>query len=150
MIGSLLLLFTLVMNNFLYSSTYYWFYYPLFPIIWFWVIIIFFKQIKSIWFAWISVLTGISYYLILNIFLSPGYPWFIYPAFALIWWPLSMNYYKTGKHLHFALLGSSLIITLMVLINLTTSPAILWCFFPIFAVLWWPLSISFFIYKLRR
>ena len=148
-VGGLLLLFFLIMNNLIHSSAYYWFYYPLFPVIWFWIMMIFFKKIKSVWFAWLSAVTGILYYLILNIFLSPGYPWFIYPSFALVWWPLSVNYYKTKKHLRFALFGSALIITLMVLINLTTFPAVPWCFFPIFAVLWWPLSVYFFYYRLR-
>lgn len=32
----------------------------------------------------------ILYYLILNIFHSPQYPWvMIFPAFAVLWWPLS-------------------------------------------------------------
>ena len=50
---------------------------------------------------------------------------------------------KTGLALGFSLWGSALIIALVVFINLYYSPNIIWCVYPIFAVLWWPLAMFY-------
>jgi hypothetical protein len=48
-----------------------------------------------------------------------------------------------GLHLGFSLAGSLLIIGLVLFINLYITPGFLWCIFPIFGVLWWPLAAFF-------
>lgn len=48
-----------------------------------------------------------------------------------------------GYHLGFSIVGSLLIIGLVVFINLYITPGFLWCVFPIFGVLWWPLAAFF-------
>jgi len=101
------------------------------------------KQVKSFRFALFSAATGILYYGILNILLSPVYVWFIYPAFALLWWPLAIYYAKTRKPVLFAVLGCLITIAFLVGINLITSPDVVWSVFPIFVLLWWPLSMIF-------
>lgn len=45
--------------------------------------------------------------------------------------------------LGFSLWGSALIIALMVFINFYYSPRTIWCVYPIFAVLWWPLAMFY-------
>lgn len=55
--------------------------------------------------------------------------------------PISKS--NAGLRLGFSIIGSLLIITLMLFINLYISPGFLWCVFPIFGVLWWPLAMYF-------
>jgi hypothetical protein len=51
---------------------------------------------------------------------------------------------SAGLQLGFSIAGSLLIIALMLFINLyVTSKEFLWCVFPIFGVLWWPLAMFF-------
>jgi len=56
---------------------------------------------------------------------------------------LPMNRSSAGFHLGFSIVGSLLIIGLMLFINLYITPGFLWCIFPIFGVLWWPLAAFF-------
>lgn len=50
---------------------------------------------------------------------------------------------NAGFGLAFSIIGSLLIIGLMLFINLYVTPGFLWCIFPIFGVLWWPLAMFF-------
>jgi translation initiation factor RLI1 len=50
---------------------------------------------------------------------------------------------RAALRLGFSIWGSVLIIGLVCFIDLYFTPSILWCVFPIFAVLWWPLSMLF-------
>jgi hypothetical protein len=62
--------------------------------------------------------------------------------------PLKRN--SAGLQLGYSIVGSLLIIGLMLFINLYLSPGFLWCVFPIFGVLWWPLSMFFRWIKYRQ
>lgn len=55
-----------------------------------------------------------------------------------------------GLALGFSLWGAALIIGLVVFVNLYFSPGVLWCVFPIFAVLWWPLVMCYRWLRLRK
>ena len=52
--------------------------------------------------------------------------------------------------LAFSVLGSILIIALFLFINFYYSPNVVWCIYPIFAVLWWPLSMLFVYLRNRK
>lgn len=62
--------------------------------------------------------------------------------------PLKKN--SAGLQLGFSIIGSLLIIALVLFINLYVTPGFLWCIFPIFGVLWWPLAMFFRWIKYRR
>ncbi len=55
-----------------------------------------------------------------------------------------------GLALGFSIWGAGLIIALVVFINLYFSPGVLWCVFPIFAVLWWPLAVFYWWLRKRQ
>ena len=57
---------------------------------------------------------------------------------------------SAGFGLAFSVAGSLLVIGLMLFINLYITPGFLWCIFPIFAVLWWPLAMFFRWIKYRK
>lgn len=46
-------------------------------------------------------------------------------------------------NLEFSIWGSSLIIAFFIFINLYYTPNTIWAIYPIFAILWWPLSMYF-------
>ncbi|MET4562548.1 hypothetical protein ABIA69_003739 [Lysinibacillus parviboronicapiens] len=46
-------------------------------------------------------------------------------------------------NLEFSVWGSSLIIALFIFINLYYTPNTIWAIYPIFVILWWPLSMYF-------
>jgi hypothetical protein len=90
---------------------------------------------------------GILYYAVLNITVFRGYPWAIYPAYALIWWPLALAFAKRGRVLTFSVLGSLLSAALFIAPNLYASPQPIWAVYPIFALAWWPLAVYYFDYR---
>lgn len=57
---------------------------------------------------------------------------------------------SAGLQLGFSIVGSLLIIALVIFINLYVAPGFIWCIFPIFGVLWWPLAMLFRWLKYRR
>ena len=63
---------------------------------------------------------------------------------------LPMKRTSAGLQLGYSVVGSLLIIGLMLFINLNITPGFLWCIFPIFGVLWWPLSMFFRWLKYRK
>ncbi|GIN84320.1 hypothetical protein J6TS2_07060 [Heyndrickxia sporothermodurans] len=98
-------------------------------------------------FALLGATITIVYYSILNILLSPQYPWVIYPAFVVLWWPLSIFYAKKREYFKFSISSSALIIIFFITVNIVSSPHTIWAVYPIFAVLWWPLSMYYYTYK---
>jgi hypothetical protein len=55
-----------------------------------------------------------------------------------------------GLALGFSLWGTALIVGLVLFINLYYSPGVIWCVYPIFAVLWWPLGVFYHWLSKRR
>ncbi len=62
----------------------------------------------------------------------------------------SVNRSNVGYKLGFSIVGSLLIIALVLFINLYITPGFIWCIFPIFGVLWWPLAMFFKWMRYRR
>jgi hypothetical protein len=77
----------------------------------------------------------------INYTTSRSFPWFIFPAFAVLWWPLGVIF--AGKHnaRAFSLIGSLLIILLLFFTNYITSWSHPWFIYPSIAVIWWPLAL---------
>jgi len=147
--GSITLSIIIIMEYLSYRSSHIWLLYLGFPLIWPLIMSLFPRQIGTLPFALFSSATGILYYGILNILLSPAHVWVIYPAFVLLWWPLAAFYAKTRKPMSFSILGSLLIILFFGATNYFTSPRVIWFAFPSFLVLWWPLSTMFTLKKRR-
>lgn len=141
--GTLTISLLVIIDLFLQFSSHGWLLYTLYPIIWPIIMIFFPGQLKTIRFAIFSAITGILYYGILNALLSPAYPWFIFPAFALLWWPISMIYARKRQPVFFSVLSTLAIVGFLAAVNLISSPSVLWFLYPGLAVLWWPLSMIY-------
>lgn len=48
---------------------------------------------RALWFSVFGSLLIISPAVFINLYYSPQYIWFLYPAFAVIWWPLSLFFF---------------------------------------------------------
>lgn len=95
---------------------------------------------KALGFSITGSVIIILFMLFINFTTSPGFPWFIYPAFAALWWPLGVFAAQKGGARFMAIAGPLLSAAFFIAVNLTTSPGFLWCVFPIFGLLWWPLG----------
>jgi hypothetical protein len=57
--------------------------------------------------------------------------------------PAAKPFNKHVLGLVYSIIGSFLIMALVVFVNFYYTPGIIWCVYPIFAVLWWPLTMLF-------
>lgn len=145
--SSLLLIMMLIIINYTHSPEHPWFLYACYPIIWWPLLLIAENRRGAFSFALLGATITIVYYSILNILLSPQYPWVIYPAFVVLWWPLSIFHTKKREYFKFSISSSALIIIFFITVNIVSSPHTIWAVYPIFAVLWWPLSMYYYTYK---
>jgi hypothetical protein len=148
-IVSLILIVYLVIENYTNTPDYPWFLYAAYPIIWWPILVSLGKYAKYFSVSIFGSMCTILYYSFLNIFLSPQYPWAIYPAFAVLWWPLSIYYAKTKRYFEFSIVASIFISIFFITVNIVSTPFTIWAVYPIFAVIWWPLSMYFYSYKRR-
>ncbi|MBN1777267.1 MAG: hypothetical protein JW811_04015 [Clostridiales bacterium] len=79
-----------------------------------------------------------------NLLTSPGFLWFVFPVFGLLWWPLSVYFAGKKKPFAYAVCGAALLCGLFLVTYLLTSPgAHPWFIYPMLGVVWWPLSVYF-------
>lgn len=148
--GSALLIAFLMTINYMYSPETPWFLYAIYPVIW-WPIATFAgKRAATFSFAVIASLCTIIYYSVWNILLSPQYPWAIFPAYAILWWPLSLYFAQRKQFFWMSVAASFMTIIFFVTVNVVSSPGIIWAVYPIFGLLWWPLSMYYFYDRKRR
>jgi hypothetical protein len=145
--GSLLILIFLLTINLVFSPFHFWVLYAAFPILCWPVIICLGKRAGRFPAAATISLAAIVYYFLLNKYFSPGFPWFIFPTYAVLWWPLSVLFAKKTKMLQLSLAGTLITIAFFIVLNAVTTPDEIWAVFPIFGVLWWPLTIYCFVFK---
>ncbi len=93
-------------------------------------------------------------FLFINFYYSPNVIWFVYPTFAVIWWPMVLffQYFRNKNDIPvgfaFSVCGFLLITGLMLFINLYYTPKTIWFVYPVFAAIWWPLAMLF--HRLRQ
>ncbi|WP_040205706.1 hypothetical protein [Neobacillus jeddahensis] len=146
---SVLLIAFLTVENFLHSSQYPWSMFAIYPIFCWPILAYLEKRALTVTVALIGSSSIILYYVILNLFLSPQYPWAIYPSFVVLWWPLAIYHAKRKTYFAFSVNATVLIAIFFTTVNAVSSPDVVWAVYPIFCVLWWPLSMYYFVYKRR-
>lgn len=142
-VSSVLIIAFLIATNYTTSSSYPWFLYAIFPVIWWPISMLIGRKAGTIAYALFVSFCTIAYYALLNYLLYPHYAWAIYPAFAILWWPLSLYYARKKQFLNFSLIGSLFIILFFGIVNLISTPNTLWAIYPAFAILWWPISLYY-------
>ncbi len=148
-LGSLLLISFLGIDNMLKTPDCPWVLFTLFPIL-MWPIATFMgKHLGKVGVSIFLSLTGIAYYVTLNFTLFQGFPWAMYPAYALLWWPMAVVFARSKNPLGFSIAGSLLTAAMFIATNWITTPNQIWAVYPIFAIAWWPLAVYFFHYRQR-
>jgi hypothetical protein len=143
-VGSILIIIFLIMTNYITSSNHPWFLYAVFPVIW-WPITMYSGKIAgTVKYALIVSICTILYYSILNILISPQYPWMIYPTYTVLWWPISLFYSRRRQFFELSVAGCTLTILFFIIVNLVSSPHTIWAIYPAFGIIWWPLSMYYF------
>jgi hypothetical protein len=90
-----------------------------------------------------------SLFVFINLYYTPQTIWFVYPVFAVIWWPMSVFFHwlhlKNGNSMAFpySVASFALITALILFINFYYTPHIIWFVYPVFAIVWWPLAMFF-------
>lgn len=149
-IGALILTAFFTLENFLQSPFCPWALFTYFPILMWPFGILLGKRLGKLHIALFGSIAGILYYTILNITVFPGYPWAIFPAYVLLWWPLVIvSFVQQKRPMLFSLVGTLLSMALFIAVNAVSSPDTIWAIYPIFAMLWWPLSVYYFVYRRR-
>ena len=140
-VASLFIIAFLLIINYLTSWSHLWFIYPTFAILW-WPISLFFagkKQWKG--FAVVGSILISVFFVIVNMLTSPAYPWAIYPIFAVAWWPMSVILCGARRFRLYAITASIMTTLFFFIVNMVSSPQVLWFFYPAFAAFWWPISV---------
>jgi hypothetical protein len=149
-VGALILAAFFTLENLLKSPFCPWALLTYFPVLMWPVGILLGKRLGKLYIAMFGSLVGILYYTILNITVFPGFPWAIFPAYALLWWPLTIvSFAKRKRPLLFSVAGTLLSAAFFIVVNAVSSPNTIWAVYPIFAILWWPLSVYYFVYRQR-
>ncbi len=146
-IGALMIAAFLTLENFLRTPGCFWALFAYFPLVMWPTSVLLGKRLGRLSIALAGSLAGILYYLILNLFVFKGFPWVIFPVYALLWWPMSVAFAKRGRELIFSIAGSVLTGALLITLNSITTPGSIWAVYPLFAIAWWPLSVYYFIYR---
>lgn len=146
-IGSIVILTHLIAANYINTPNYPWFLYAIGPIV-LWPVLSFLgNRNKNLFVASVISMLFILYYGTMNIYLSSAYPWSIFPSFAILWWPLSLYHVKRKTYFAFSINATLLISLFFISVNVFFSPGTIWSIYPIFTVLWWPLSMYYYSYK---
>lgn len=146
-LGALTILSFLTFENVLRTPGCPWALFAFFPVLMWPVCIILGKHMKKLSMSVFFSILGIAYYTALNILVFKGFPWAVFPAYALLWWPLSAAFAKKGRLLLFSVIGSVLSAVFFSAVNFITTPQNVWAVYPIFVLVWWPLSTYYFVFR---
>lgn len=139
-ITSFILIAFLIIENMLKSPDHIWFVFAIYPIL-LWPVLMYLGKYRStLTTAIIGSIGTILYYAVLNTFYAPQYPWVIYPAFLVLWWPLAIYFGRIKKYYAFSIAASILTSLFFIITNVVSTANTIWAVYPIFAILWWPLS----------
>ncbi|WP_066190441.1 hypothetical protein [Gracilibacillus timonensis] len=144
LVASLLTLLYLSAINYIHTPEHPWILYALWPIMLLVVLTFLGKYSWKLSMAWIGTVLTIVYYSGLNYYLSPGYPWAIYPTYVVLWWPMLVYCIKAKKYFGLSVLATLVTAIFFVMVRVVSSPHVIWEIYPIFAMIWWPLSMYFY------
>lgn len=120
-----------------------WVIFIVYPLLWWPISVYFIGRGSARWYAAFMSAISIVFFAAVNLLYSPSVVWAIYPAYAMLWWPITLFFARCRKWFGYALTQSLLTIAFLTAVNLITSPAFPWAVFPSMCILWWPLTAFF-------
>ena len=149
-IGAVILLSFVTLENVLHAPFCPWALFTYYPILMWPTAVLLGRRLGHLRTAVLCSVIGITYYVVLNLLVFRGFPWAIFPAYALLWWPLAIAFAKKERILSFSFIGFVFNALFFIVVNTVTSPGCIWAVYPIFALAWWPLSIYFFGFRRKQ
>ena len=122
-------------NNYFNSPGHPWILYVAYPIILLILFTFLGKASKKLSVALIGSGATILYYSLLNYYLSPGYPWAIYPAYAILWWPILLYFIRSKRYFGLSILGTFITVVFLIIVSAISTPNVIWEVYPIFLIL---------------
>lgn len=141
---SLVFLILLTVINLRETPDVLWVLYAAYPLVFWPVFTMLGRRAYTMTAAVIGAVVTSLYYALLNIAFSPDAPWVIAIIFAVGWWPLSLYHARKRSFFTYSVQASIWVSAFMIGMNWAFSPSVIWAIYPIFAVVWWPLSMYFF------
>lgn len=126
--------------NMVTSPNFPWFIFVAFGTLWWPLGVILGTARKPKLFSIVASLYIIGFLYLTNIITSPNVLWFIFPAFGVLWWPLSVIICGAKRYKLYAIVSVLYITAFLGLINYMFSPNYMWFYYPVYGLLWWPLS----------
>ncbi len=120
-----------------------WVMFVAFGVLWWPLSVYFYGRKSAHGYAAVMSALSIVFLAAVNMVYSPGALWAHYPAFAILWWPMTLLFARYKKWLAYAVAATLLSIVFFAVVNVTTSPGFPWSVFPCMAMLWWPLALGF-------
>jgi hypothetical protein len=148
--GAAVILAFLGLDNYINLPNIPWVLFTVFPVLMWPAFVLLGKHARKLPTASLLSIIGIACYAGLNMYVFPGFPWAIFPAYLLIWWPICVIFAGRGQPLMFSLCGTVLSTAFFIAVNIIVSPLTVWAVYPIFALAWWPLSVYYFVNKPQR
>ncbi|MEK3889137.1 hypothetical protein [Bacillus sp. FSL K6-3431] len=149
LIGSMSTILYYSLLNVIMSHQHPWAIYPAFIVLW-WPLALYYARKKDYFGLSVSgSLLTILFFITVNAVSSPSTIWAIYPAFIVLWWPLALYHARKRDYFGLSVSGSLLTILFFITVNAVSSPSTIWAIYPIFIVLWWPLSMYYYQFKRR-
>ena len=144
-VGAFMTLLFLAGINLMFSPSVLWVLYAAFPVACWPVLLFLGKRAGRPAAAFAVSLLAAAYYVLLNVFYSPGFPWAVCPIYAVMWWPIAVLFAKNKKPMALSAAGSVWSILFFIILNAVTTPWTIWAVYPVFGILWWPLSVFCFV-----
>jgi hypothetical protein len=144
LIGAAMTAVLFIVANIITTPGVLWFFYPVFAVAW-WPLSVYFCG-KRQYFAFAAVGSAliIAFIAATNIVTSPQLLWFFYAIPPILCWPAGVFLHQRKKGGLFAIVAGTAMVAYCVLLDLVLTPYFFWAIFPIFLILWWPLSVFFF------
>lgn len=102
--GGILITALLLFINFYYTPYVIWFVYPTIGVIW-WPMTMFFHWLHNrndvpvgLAYSVCSSVLIVGLVVFINMYYTPNIIWFVYPTFAVIWWPLAMLFHRLRQN----------------------------------------------------
>ncbi len=138
----------LIIENLLYSPQHLWFIYAIYPIVWYHSYVFRGKsEIIEYCTDWLC-----KHHLLLFIHQFHHVPTISLgdlPGIFSDMVVLALYHAQKRTFVAFSVYASLHISIFFIIVNIVSSPSVIWAIYPIFLVLWWPLSMYFYVYKRR-
>lgn len=145
-VNAVLMIGYLYYENVTTSPDHPWYLYAAFAIVWWPILAYAGKYAATFAMSVVGSIAVIASYAMLNATLSPEFPWAIFPAYAVLWWPISVYCARSKQWFGYSIVGTGLTIAFFVVLNAITTDEV-WAIYPIFAVMWWPLSMYYYSHR---